>query len=153
MGQEGLLTAGLPVHRVQGHTIEHPSGVVTSELGIGQRIEDPVVQVVTVRGHSLLVHAADFIGNLVEVDTADEVTCQFLGVHFRKEVTEILGNNGVDHVIGDTAVEYELAGFFVIQNFTQHNLHIEHFDVASLHLSHKVIVVLLCFFNPQDIIE
>ena len=50
-------------------------------------------------------------------------------------------------------VEHEFAGIRVIQGLGKKIVEFKHLDAALLHLQREIVVVLLGFVNPDDVVE
>ncbi|MCY1415122.1 hypothetical protein D9M71_305910 [compost metagenome] len=151
-GQQGLLAARRPVHRVEGDATIDPAGGIAGELGVGQRRQDEagVAQVVVVH----LDHLGAFALRQV---LASHATDQELGQVARLKAFEpaahFVGQAHADGVGGDLAVEDPLQGLFVLHDVGQQVVHLQHIHAALAHLGDEVEMVALGLVDPDHVVE
>src|SRR5262249_24927287 len=84
---------------------------------------------------------------------ADQMFRELLRGHFIQPWPDRFRCAATYNICSEPAIEDEVAGFLALQNLREQVMKLKHLNASLLHLQDEVIMVLLRFLDPDDVIE
>ena len=147
-GNQRLLLACGPVHRVQGNTAINPTAGVAGEYEIGQRRQDK-----SIRSQKPAEHAMRFKGQVMHGDAARQKAGEFNGRHLIQPAAQLVHHANADVVLGDLAVQKPLPRPRLLKNFCQQVMLLQHLDPPITHFVTKGEVIFAGLIDPKHIVK